>query len=133
MGVEVVAAGVDDHLAGGVGDDDARGELDGVGELGTAEAAVHDGQTGEIFGEGFPFHDAGTADEHDGVFRRRVRAVGRFEGRDVLFPTGGIVRGEGIRRRRGFTTRRDEGERQQQEEESGEIFPGGGGIHVVAG
>ena len=101
--VDVVITGVEEDRFGLVGENDAVGEVDGVGELGAAEATVDGGDFREGFFE-VPESDAGGSDEEVGVLGGRGFFVSGFKFGDIFFPLGEV----GVER---------EGEKEGDEEE----------------
>ena len=95
--MKIVFAGVDDDRAWGVGNDDAVGVEDGVGEIGAAEAAVQDRGERKIGRDRRPFTNRGAANENHRAQCGRLGGIGRGEGVDLRRPIlrGGInARGE---------------------------------------
>ena len=84
---DVVVAGVEHDDARGILRDDPRREVDRIGQLRAAEAAVDRRQVGEGLRQ-LPHADGGAADENDGVARGRVGAILRLESGDGLLPAG---------------------------------------------
>ena len=69
-----------------VGNGDAIGIKDAVGQLRPAEASVNDRHSGKIPGKRGPLPDGRTADEQDGLGRRRLDGVGGGELVDLCLP-----------------------------------------------
>ena len=64
-----------------------------VGDVGAAETAVDDGQTGKIAVESRPSADGRTANKQEAMFGRRIGGVRVLIGGNFLFPFAEIMVG----------------------------------------
>ena len=84
--VDVIAPGENHHCRRLVRDEDALGKNHRVLHLRSAEAAVHDAESGEGICESFPSRDGRAAGEDDAALLRRMIAVRLLKCRDGLLP-----------------------------------------------
>ena len=83
--IDVIATRMNDDGLGLVVDGNAVGEINGIRELGSTQAAINHGQSGEIRRERVPQTDAGGTGEEDGAFGWWCVLVGLFISKDLGF------------------------------------------------
>src|SRR5213075_3025485 len=90
-GVEIIAAGAEEHHAWFVRQNDPLGEVSGVHDLRSAEPPIDYSMAGKILRERLPKTDRGRTDEEQRAGRGRVGAVHLFVRRDLLLPLSKVV------------------------------------------